>query len=64
MTRSPKRRYHKGPLGRAVIAGVLAAVGVTLGICVDDLTYTGHKSGAFAASTTSEGSTNVRRETE
>jgi len=37
MTRSPKRRYHKGPVGRAVIAGVLAAVGVTLGISVEPI---------------------------
>jgi hypothetical protein len=51
-------------VGRAVIAGVLAAVGVTLGISVDDLTYTGHTSAAFGASGTADPSTNARRGTE
>jgi hypothetical protein len=61
MTRSPKTRHRKGPLGRAVIAGLLAAVGVTLGISVQDLTYPGHRSTPFGASSAAEPTTNASR---
>jgi hypothetical protein len=61
MTRSPKTRHRRGPLGRAVIAGLLAAVGVTLGISVQDLTYPGHRSTSFGATSTADPTTNASR---
>jgi hypothetical protein len=61
MTRSPKMRHRKGPLGRAVIAGLLSAIGVALGISVEDLTYPGHKCTSFGATSKAEPTTNARR---
>jgi hypothetical protein len=47
-----------------VIAAVLATIGVTLGISVDDLAYTDHKSAAFGASSTADPSANAGGRTE
>jgi hypothetical protein len=47
-----------------VIAGALAAVGVALGVSVEDLRYTGHRSAEFGAFSTADPSTNVSREGE
>jgi hypothetical protein len=64
MAPSREARYRKGPFGRAVIAGVLAAVGVALGISIEELTYTSHRSTEFGASSTADPSTTARRRTE
>jgi hypothetical protein len=50
-----------GPLGRAVIAGLLAAAGVVFGISMEDLTYQGHRSTSIGTTSTAEPTTNVKR---
>jgi hypothetical protein len=64
MTKSPNAVNQKGKLGRAAIAGVLAAVCVALGISIEDLTDTGHKTAAARVSSTADQSTKARPRSE